>query len=143
MRTAALRRCIPRRASRPRSSPRLWQKVVTTCARREMATEALAHYAMSIRLACQVFKVSEGCYRDQPVLADEHQAIGDWRLATAPHRQPAQLGLRALLPEPAQCQRLLLEPQPDIPELSDAGAQSADKTQETAGACQTGAIGCP
>ncbi|AMQ43375.1 integrase catalytic subunit [Aeromonas veronii] len=37
-----------------------------------MATKAVAHYAISIRLACQVFKVSEGCYRYQPVLADEN-----------------------------------------------------------------------
>lgn len=42
-----------------------------------MATKAVAHYAISIRLACQVFKVSEGCYRYQPVLADENQEIAD------------------------------------------------------------------
>ena len=47
---------------------------------REMATKAVAHYAISIRLACQVFKVSEGCYRYQPVLADENQEIADWLL---------------------------------------------------------------
>lgn len=40
----------------------------------------MAHYAISIRLACQVFKVSEGCYRYQPVLADENQDIADWLL---------------------------------------------------------------
>ena len=57
----------------------------------------MAHYAISIRLACQVFKVSEGCYRYQPVLADENQEIADWLL----HRQPAQLGFRTVLPVPA------------------------------------------
>ncbi|CAJ1779101.1 hypothetical protein KGEDBEEJ_01913 [Aeromonas hydrophila] len=51
--------------------------MVTPSARREMATKAVAHYAISIRLACQVFKVSEGCYRYQPVLADENQEIAD------------------------------------------------------------------
>ena len=54
--------------------------MVTPSARREMATKAVAHYAISIRLACQVFKVSEGCYRYQPVLADENQEIADWLL---------------------------------------------------------------
>ena len=51
---------------------------MTPSARREMATRAVADYAISIRRACQVFKVSEGCYRYQPVLADENQEIADW-----------------------------------------------------------------
>lgn len=42
-----------------------------------MATQAVAHYAISIRLACRVFMVSESCYRYQPVLADENQKIAD------------------------------------------------------------------
>ncbi len=51
--------------------------MVTPSARREMATKAVAHYPLSIRLACQIFGVSEGCYRYQPVLADENQWIAD------------------------------------------------------------------
>jgi len=45
-----------------------------------MATQAVAHYALSIRLACRVFGVSEGCYRYQPVLAEENLLIADWLL---------------------------------------------------------------
>ena len=45
-----------------------------------MATQAVAHCAISIRLACRVFRVSEGCYRYQPVLAEENQLIADWLL---------------------------------------------------------------
>ncbi len=45
-----------------------------------MATQAVAHCAISIRLACRVFGVSEGCYRYQPVLAEENQLIADWLL---------------------------------------------------------------
>ena len=45
-----------------------------------MATQAVAHCALSIRLACRVFGVSEGCYRYQPVLAEENQLIADWLL---------------------------------------------------------------
>lgn len=67
----------------------------------------------------------------------------DCRQAAAPHRQPAQLGLRTVLPVPAQRQRLWLEPQAGLPDLSGAGTQSANKTQEAVGACQTGAVGSP
>ncbi len=42
-----------------------------------MATKAVTHYAISIRLACRIFKVSESCYRYQPVLVDENQEIAD------------------------------------------------------------------
>ncbi|MCO4206169.1 IS3 family transposase [Aeromonas taiwanensis] len=56
------------------------KKVVTPSARRAMAAKVVTHYAISIRLACQMFKVSEGCYRYQPVLADENQEIADWLL---------------------------------------------------------------
>jgi putative transposase len=45
-----------------------------------MATKAVAHYAISIRLACRVFKVCESCYRYQPVLTDENQEVADWLL---------------------------------------------------------------
>ena len=45
-----------------------------------MATQAVVHCAISIRLACRVFRVSEGCYRYQPVLAEENQLIADWLL---------------------------------------------------------------
>ena len=45
-----------------------------------MATKAISHFAISIRLACNIFKVSEGCYRYQPVLADENLLIADWLL---------------------------------------------------------------
>ena len=54
--------------------------MVTPSARREMATKAVSLFAISIRLACNIFKVSEGCYRYQPMLADENQLIADWLL---------------------------------------------------------------
>jgi putative transposase len=54
--------------------------VVALSARREMATKAVSLFAISIRLACNIFKVSEGCYRNQPMLADENQLIADWLL---------------------------------------------------------------
>lgn len=43
-----------------------------------MATKAVSLFAISIRLACNIFKVSEGCYHYQPMLADENQLIAGW-----------------------------------------------------------------
>ncbi|MDM5116594.1 IS3-like element ISAs22 family transposase, partial [Aeromonas salmonicida] len=74
-------------------SEAMGKKVVTPSARREMATKAVAHYAISIRLACQVFKVSEGCYRYQPVLADENQEIADWLLRLTANQRNWGFGL--------------------------------------------------
>ena len=93
-----------------------------------MATKAVAHYAISIRLACQVFKVSEGCYRYQPVLADENQEIADWLLRSPP---TSATGV-------SDCASLYLrnvkgfgwEPQAGLPDLSGARAQSADKPKK-------------
>ena len=42
-----------------------------------------------------------------------------------------------------QRQRLWLEPQAGLPDLSGARAQSADKTQEAASTRQAGAVGSP
>jgi len=69
--------------------------VVTPSTRREMATQAVAHCALSIRLACRVFGVSEGCYRYQPVLAEENQLIADWLLRiTASHMTSCPMDAR-------------------------------------------------
>ena len=45
--------------------------------RREMAKEAVNHCKISVRIACQIFVVSETCYRYQPKLSDEHELIAD------------------------------------------------------------------
>jgi putative transposase len=42
-----------------------------------MVTKAVSLFAISIWLACNIFKVSEGCYRYHPMLADENQLIAD------------------------------------------------------------------
>lgn len=58
-----------------------------------MATKAVVHYGISIRLAPQVFKVSEGCYRYQPVLADENQEIADWLVRLTANQRSWGFGL--------------------------------------------------
>ena len=42
-----------------------------------MAQQAVSDYAVSIRLACQAFSISETCYRYQAVLASENGTIAD------------------------------------------------------------------
>ncbi len=46
--------------------------------RREMAQRAVSEKAISIRLACLVFSVSETCYRYQAKLSHQNAEIADW-----------------------------------------------------------------
>ncbi len=93
--------------------------MVTPSARREMATKAVAHYAISIRLACQVFKVSAGCYRYQPVLADENQEIADWLLRLTANQRNWGFGLCFLYLRNVKGFGWM-EPQAGLPYLSGA-----------------------
>ena len=60
-----------------------------------MAKEVVAQRGISIRLACQVFTVSESCYRYEAKLNAENEQIADWLLRLAcseldvllPHKQ--------------------------------------------------------
>lgn len=53
-----------------------------------MAQRAYREYATSIRLVCDVFSISETCYRYQAKLSDENALIADWllRLTTTNRR---------------------------------------------------------
>ena len=45
--------------------------------RKELAQQAVSNNAVSIRLACQAFSISETCYRYQPLLSSENKKIAD------------------------------------------------------------------
>jgi len=49
-----------------------------------MAQKQVDERGVSIRLACQAFKISQNCYRYQPILSTENAEIADWliRLTT-------------------------------------------------------------
>ncbi|WP_443640095.1 IS3 family transposase [Candidatus Njordibacter sp. Uisw_039] len=53
------------------------KKVVKPSQRKEMAQAAVSNKAISVRLACQIFVVSETCYRYQPKLSGENAVIAD------------------------------------------------------------------
>ena len=48
--------------------------------RKEIAHTARKQYGMSIRIACEVFTISETCYRYEAKLSDENAQIADWLL---------------------------------------------------------------
>ena len=59
--------------------------MVTPSRRKEMAQRAVHQFSASIRLACEVFSISQSCYYYQPKLSHENDVIADWliRLTTA------------------------------------------------------------
>jgi hypothetical protein len=50
--------------------------VVKPSCRRQMAQQAVVDHAVSIRLACKAFSISETCYRYQPKLNDDNAFDG-------------------------------------------------------------------
>ena len=114
--------------------------MVTPSARRRWRPRLHAHYAISIRLACQVFKVSEGCYRYQPVLADENQEIADWLLRLTANQRNWGFGLCFLYLRNVKA--LAGTKRVFHGSIGRFRAQSADKG-EAASAGQAGAVGSP
>ncbi|WP_416222820.1 IS3 family transposase [Yersinia sp. SCPM-O-B-9106 (C-191)] len=56
------------------------KKLVKPSHRKRMAQDAVRSRNVSIRFACQLFVVSESCYRYQPELNEENAVIADWLL---------------------------------------------------------------
>ena len=53
-----------------------------------MARQAINDHQVTVRLACQAFKISETCYRYDPKLSSENELIADWLLRlTTIHKQ--------------------------------------------------------
>lgn len=52
--------------------------MVTPSRRKLMAQDAVRNRNVSVRFACQLFVVSESCYRYQPHLNEENDLIADW-----------------------------------------------------------------
>ncbi len=60
--------------------------MVRPSARREMATKTVELNPIGIRFACQLFSISETCYRYTPKLSSENDKIADW-LVRLTHNQ--------------------------------------------------------
>ncbi|MDR9498531.1 MAG: IS3 family transposase [Hydrogenovibrio sp.] len=63
-------------------------KVVKPSQRKEMAVNVVASQGVSIRLACDIFGISQTCYRHRPKQKSENGCIADWllRLTTTNRR---------------------------------------------------------
>lgn len=56
--------------------------------RKEMALEVHEQYDLTISLVCDVFSISQTCYRYQPKLSTENEEIADWLLRlTSTHKR--------------------------------------------------------
>ncbi|WP_411800699.1 hypothetical protein [Acinetobacter pollinis] len=51
--------------------------MVRPSCRRKIAQQAVAHYAISIRLACSTFSISKTCYRYQAKLSNDNALIAE------------------------------------------------------------------
>ena len=58
-----------------------------------MAQRSVLEHRASVRLACQVFSISETCYRYQAKLSDENSQIADWLLRLTQAHQRWGFGL--------------------------------------------------
>lgn len=67
--------------------------MVTPSRRRELAQKAVIDKDISIRLSCEVFNISETCYRYQPKLSDENTVIADWLLGLSQNQRNWGFGL--------------------------------------------------
>lgn len=54
--------------------------MVTPSQRKEMAIRGRREFSTSIKLACQIFSISETCYHYKPILSSENMLIADWLL---------------------------------------------------------------
>jgi putative transposase len=66
---------------------------VTPSRRRELAQKAVIDKDVSIRLSCQLFSLSETCYRYQPKLSDENTLIADWLMRLSQNQRNWGFGL--------------------------------------------------
>jgi putative transposase len=67
--------------------------VVAPSRRRALAQKAVEEKAISVRLSCKVFGISETCYRYQAKLSDDNALIADWLLRLTGHQRNWGFGL--------------------------------------------------
>ena len=58
-----------------------------------MAKQAVVERGVSIRMACEVFAISETCYRYEPKLSEENAEIADWLIQLTHNQRNWGFGL--------------------------------------------------
>jgi putative transposase len=61
--------------------------------RREMAERAIRDKGIPIRLACEIFLMSQTCYRYQPKFSNENELIAQWLLRLTDNHRNWGFGL--------------------------------------------------
>jgi hypothetical protein len=69
------------------------KKVVRPSRRREMARRVVTERGISVRLACEIFTVSETCYRYEAKKNAENEKIADWLLRLTDNHRNWGFGL--------------------------------------------------
>ncbi len=69
------------------------KKSGSTVASAELAQKAVNEKDISIRLSCELFGISETCFRYQPKLNDENAMIADWLLRLTQNQRNGGFGL--------------------------------------------------
>ncbi len=69
------------------------KKVVKPSRRREMARRVVTERGISVRLACEIFTVSETCYRYEAKKNAENEQIADWLLRLTDNHRNWGFGL--------------------------------------------------
>ena len=82
-----------------------------------IAGNAVALPGVSIALACRTFEVSETCYRYSAKLSEENEQIADLLIRLT--RAKEELGLRSVLPLPAQYPGASVESQTGLPVIRE------------------------
>lgn len=73
------------------------------CRRRELARQAVEDRAISIRLACEAYGVSETCFRYQARLSTENEEIADWLIRLTTNQRNWGFGLCFLFLRNVKC----------------------------------------
>jgi putative transposase len=78
-----------------------------------MAKEAVKEERLNIRQACEAFRVSQACYRNQPKLSDENALIAEWLERLTANQRNRGFGFVS-----TQRQGVRLEPQAGLAHVS-------------------------
>ena len=92
-----------------------------------MAQDAVRSRSVSIRFACQLFIVSESCYRYQPQQNEENAVIADWLLRITVSQRNWGFGLCFLYLRNVKGFRF----NQGVPDLLRAVAEHANKAEKT------------
>ncbi|ENV66735.1 Transposase-like protein [Acinetobacter junii] len=71
--------------------------MVKPSCRRQMAQQAVGDHAVSIRLACRAFSISETCYRYQSKLNDDNALIAEQLIELTEEKQIGASGYASLI----------------------------------------------